>query len=198
MPYSSFTLSDIKQSFGISTKVAKLFNDILPQTPSQFLLNAIEMSHLFTLNSEKEKSEAIIFPIMAELKSKNKQKISIFSGRRLDVDIEKGLVGECDFIISNQPELFEIESPIISVIGAKKDDISLGIGQCIAQMIGSRIFNEKKGSSVEVLYGCVTTADDWLFLKLEKDLVSIDSEKYYLNQIPEILGIFQMILDQYK
>ncbi|MEK7434720.1 MAG: hypothetical protein AABZ74_16420 [Cyanobacteriota bacterium] len=197
MPYTSFTLNEIKKIFGVTNKVSKLFFNINKQEPSLTLLDSIENSHLFSLSSEKEKSEAIIFPIMIELKKKNKNKISIFSGRRLDVDSEKGLSGECDFIISNKPDLFEVDSPIIALIEAKKDDFTQGVAQCVAQMIGSRLFNEQRDITTPVIYGCVTNAREWQFLKLEDNLVTIDSDIYYLNQISELLGIFQTILEHY-
>lgn len=197
MPYTSFTLNEIKKIFGVTNKVSKLFFNINVQEPSLTLLDSIENSHLFSLSSEKEKSEAIIFPIMIELKKKNKNKISIFSGRRLDVDSEKGLSGECDFIISNKPDLFEVDSPIIALIEAKKDDFTQGVAQCVAQMIGSRLFNEQRDIITPVIYGCVTNAREWQFLKLEDNLVTIDSDIYYLNQISELLGIFQTILEHY-
>lgn len=199
MPYSNFTLETIEENFGVTNKFSKLFPSISTQEPSSLLKETLqETSNLLSLSSEKEKSEAIIFPIIFEMKRKNPKKISIFSGRRLDVDSTKGLVGECDFIISNKPNLFDIGSPVIAVIEAKKDDFSQGIAQCIAQMIGSRVFNEKKDTPVDVLYGCVTNAREWQFLSLESNIVTVDSDIYYLNQIPEILGIFQMILDKYK
>ncbi len=198
MAYTSFTLNDLKKKFGVTNRVSKLFFDLKPQQPSLTLLESIETSHLFSLTSEKEKSEAIIFPIMVELKKKNIDKISIFSGRRLDVDPTIGLLGECDFIISNKANLFEIESPIVAIIEAKKDDFSQGVAQCVGQMIGSRLFNENRESSIPILYGCVTNAREWQFLKLENNVVTIDSDIYYLNQIPDILGIFKVILDLYQ
>lgn len=197
MPYTNFTLNDIKKNFGVSSRISKLFINILPQEPSATLLDAIETSHLFSLLSEKEKSEALIFPVMVELKKKNRDKISIFSGRRLDVDSISGLAGECDFIISNKPDLFEVDSPIIALIEAKKDDFTQGVSQCVAQMIGSRMFNEQRGASTPIIYGCVTNAREWQFLRLQDDIVTIDSDIYYLNKISEVLGIFQIILDHY-
>jgi hypothetical protein len=198
MAYSNFTLDKIKQAFNVEARVSKLFFDVQTKEPSDILLRSIERAKLISLTSEKEKSEGIIFPIMLELKSNNMDKISFFSGRRLDVDSEKGLIGECDFIISNKPNLFEVDSPIIALIEAKKDDISLGVAQCIAQMIGSKLFNENKNITLPVIYGCVTTAKEWSFLKLQDNLVVIDSDTYFLNQLPEILGIFQTIIDMYK
>ncbi|MEM6698189.1 MAG: hypothetical protein AAF806_12045 [Bacteroidota bacterium] len=39
-----------------------------------------------------------------------------------------------------------------------------------------------------IIYGAVTNAFDWVFLKLEDATVWIDLERYYLNQLPRLLG----------
>lgn len=198
MPYKSFTIHELEEKCNIVFKKEKLFKNIEPIEISQRLKEALSDSELFHLTSEKIKSEAIVFPIMTELKRKNKDKITIFSGERLDADDSIGLVGECDFIISNKPNLLEVESPILSVIEAKRDNLNLGIAQCAAQMVGSKIFNEKKKHPTDVLYGCVTNADDWQFLQLKNNVITLDTNKYYFNQIEEIIGIFQSIIDQYN
>jgi hypothetical protein len=43
----------------------------------------------------------------------------------------------------------------------------------------------------------VTTGNEWMFMQLEQDLL-IDTRIYYLNEINELLGVFQFILDYYK
>ncbi len=198
MAYSSFTLEQLKEDFELDIKVSKIFDDSIPShAPSEFLLSVLKSSEVFTLTSEKEKSEGIIFPVMVELKTLNLEKISIFSGRTLTADSSKGLVGECDFIISNKPNLFEVDSPIIALIEAKKDDISLGVAQCIAQMIGSKMFNEKHHQFFPRIYGCVSTGYEWKFITMEGQSVIIDTKIYFLPQLERILGIFQHIIQQY-
>ena len=197
MLYSQFTLEQLKENFNLDIRVNNLFDSIKPLPPSEILLTIIERSKLIPLSSEKEKSEGIIFPIMIELKSLNLDKISIFSGRRLDVDSEKGLAGECDFIISNKPNLFDIDSPIISLIEAKKNDVDSGVAQCIAQMLGSKMFNEKHNLSFPIIYGCVSTGYEWKFIKLEEKSVIIDKNNFFLSQLDIILGIFQNIIHNY-
>lgn len=198
MQYKSFTIHELEEKCNIVFKKEKLFKNIEPIEISQRLKEALSDSELFHLTSEKIKSEAIVFPIMAELKRKNRDKITIFSGERLDADDSIGLVGECDFIISNKPNLLEVESPILSVIEAKRDNLNLGIAQCAAQMVGSKIFNEKKKYPTDILYGCVTNADDWQFLQLKNNVITLDTNKYYFNQIEKIIGIFQHIIDHYN
>jgi co-chaperonin GroES (HSP10) len=65
-------------------------------------------------------------------------------------------------------------------------------------MIGARIFNQKMKQNMDTIYGCVTTADQWLFMKLEGNVVYIDTQKYAIQQLDTLLGILQYIIDQYK
>jgi co-chaperonin GroES (HSP10) len=64
-------------------------------------------------------------------------------------------------------------------------------------MIGAKLFNEKKGVNIPFIYGCVTTGDEWLFMKYENDIL-IDQKKYYLSELSDLLGIFQQIIGIYK
>jgi hypothetical protein len=57
---------------------------------------------------------------------------------------------------------------------------------------------KKKGVQTEKLYGCTTTGDDWIFLELVENQLTIDNRKYYLVEIRELLGVFQYIIDSFK
>ncbi len=64
-------------------------------------------------------------------------------------------------------------------------------------MIGAKVYNEKNNAKIDKIYGCVTTGEDWLFMKLEKD-ITIDRRKYFLSELGELLSVFQNIIDEYK
>lgn len=198
MAYTEFTLTELQDRFQLRVHQETIFKDIQPVQPSSRLQQSLEDARMFYLTSEKIRSEAIVFPVLLELKRRNVDKISLFSGFNLNADKDQGLIGECDFIVSaSAADLIEINSPILTLIEAKKADISLGIPQCIAQMIGSRVLNEKRHHPTQRIYGCVTTAEDWQFLLLEKNHVIIDASRYYLNEIENILGILQKIVDEH-
>jgi hypothetical protein len=63
------------------------------------------------------------------------------------------------------------------------------LGQCIAEMIAAKIFNEKAGVQNPVIYGTVTTGSVWQFLKLQGHEIVIDLSEYYLKDVNKILGI---------
>lgn len=197
MAYGDFSFEDIEQKFGIKNKVKRLFDDFQPIMPSERLIEALEMANELPVRSEKAKSETIVFPVLIELRKLNNKFFTIYSGDNLNVDEAQGLRGECDFILSKDIGSFSINFPILQIVEAKKNDLELGIPQCAAQLIGAKIFNERKGVFLDSIYGCVTTGNEWVFLKLETDIL-IDNRIYYLNEMEEILAVFQHIIDYYK
>jgi len=198
MAYSDFTLKDLKTKFGITNKVGQLFLEIAPLPISPSLQEDLNLAKILPVRSEKAKSELIIMPILIDLMKRNEQFFTIYSGDRLVADKVNGLSGECDFILAKQTGSFDINTPIITIVEAKKNDIEIGIPQCAAQMLGARIYNKEYGNQLDIIYGCVTTADDWIFLKLDKNVLFVDSQKYYLGNIEDLLGVFQYIIDHYK
>lgn len=197
MAYTDFSLDDIAAKFGVQNRTERLFSTIKSIEISEKMRENLDLAAELPVRSEKAKSETIVFPLLVELRRQNNKYFTIYSGDTLNADEKAGLKGECDFILAKDVHSFTMNYPIIQVVEAKKNDIEVGVPQCAAQLIGAKIFNEKKGIQVEKIYGCVTTGDEWLFMCLEKDII-IDTRKYYLTEMPEIMGIFQFIIDYYK
>ena len=110
----------------------------------------------------------------------------LFRGRH-PVDVPDWLAS----LLGRSPDAPEVRSPLAAVVEAKKNDIESGLGQCVAQLIGARIFNEREGLPAEALHGCITTGEIWQFLRLEGPDVLVDTRRYFLVEVSEILGIFQ-------
>lgn len=198
MPYSHFTLAKVKEEFELEEQDSvNLFGDILPIESSGWLKEALETGLRLARpsSSEKARSEFIVVPILFEIEKRNNECFAIYSGERLDVDQNRGLVGECDFILTKGKIKHTIQKPIFALVEAKKNDIDLGLGQCVAQMVGSQIFNK---GEINTIYGCVTTGEDWQFLKLEQNIITFDKKRYYINEVEKILGVLQYIVDFYK
>jgi len=200
MAYTDFTLSDLRNRFKVENKVLELFQEELIKEimPSDILKQQLKEAAELPIKSEKARSELIITPILLELRRNNDKFFTIYSGDTLNADKEKGLTGECDFILAKETGSFTINVPIITIVEAKRQDIELGINQCAAQLYGALIFNERSGNKLGKLYGCVTTADDWKFMSIEKNLISIDKRTYYKSEIDKIIGRFQSIIEFYK
>lgn len=156
-----------------------MFPQVVPVEVPALLRDVLDEGLSLALVSEKARSELIVMPILLTVRRQRHRAISIYSGQRLDVDPSSGLMGECDFILSAAPALPILQSPIVTLVVAKKNDIDGGLGQCAAQMIGARLFNERTGGAITSLYGCVTTGEAWQFLKLEQQMISRHASLLY-------------------
>ncbi len=199
MAYSDFNLKKVRSELNV--KLAErnaVFSHIKPAEISSYLKETLKRNVPLALaiNTEKARSELIIINILLEIKDKFSDKISLFSGIDFNVDKEKGLTGFCDFIISNSPEQLFLDSPVITIVEAKNENIISGLGQCIAEMYASEIYNENEGHHPPSIYGAVTTGDEWKFLKLAEDTAYIDTDNYYINDIEKIVGILTEMVQQ--
>lgn len=192
MAYSDFTLAKVQAAFGLSLKENRsLFAEVTGVQPSTLLMQTLEenLPLAIAINSEKARSEFIIAPILSEVRRQLHYEVSLFSGTEFNVDANQGLVGFCDFILSRSLEQYFISVPVVTIIEAKNENITAGLGQCVAAMVAAQLFNQKAGNNVERVYGCVTTGTAWKFLTLEEKVVSIDSIEYYIKEADKILGI---------
>lgn len=192
MPYSQFSVEQIKTNFGITfTRRVGLFADIPEIEPSHFLQETLQFNLPLALeiNSEKARSELIVAPILVEIKKRLPERMSLFSGREFNVDPARGLSGYCDFLISRSPEQLVIESPVIALVEAKNDNIQSGLGECMAETIAAQIFNQRQENDIQTIYGVVTTGSIWKFFKLEGIAIEIDTDEYFINNVAKILGI---------
>ncbi|MBE9250253.1 hypothetical protein IQ226_14065 [Dolichospermum sp. LEGE 00240] len=192
MAYSDFKLQEVVRKFGLTiNEKVDLFADT-PEREASAILDTVLKTNVplaLAINTEKARSEMIIAPVLIEIKNIFTEEISLFSGVDFNVDPEQGLNGVCDFIISKSPEQLFITSPIITIVEAKNENIKVGLGQCIAEMIAAQLFNQKEGHYLDLIYGIVTTGNMWKFLKLQDQVVYIDFSEYYIKDIKKILGI---------
>jgi hypothetical protein len=199
MPYSQFTFSKVKEQFDLTIAEGIRFfpEHIAPIAPSPKLLAILEdIPWAIAVDTEKARSEVIINPILLELRRIFDRQISVFSGEEFSVDPAIGLTGFCDFLISKSPEQLAIEAPAIVVIEAKKADLKVGIGQCIAEMVAAQRFNQASDRPVSAIYGCISSGTQWRFLKLENSVVTIDLTDYPLLPVEVILSFFVWMIKE--
>ena len=199
MSYSDFTLKKVKDEFGLNVvEDQDLFSRISEIQISEYLSVTLNYNVplAMAVGTEKARSEFIIANILLELRKILYNKISLFSGIILDVDKERGLTGFCDFIISKSQEHFYISAPIIAVVEAKNENLVGGLGQCIAEMYASSLFNQREGLNLPVIYGAVTTGNTWKFLRQEGDNVYIDLQEYHIANANKIIAILVEMVNQ--
>ncbi len=200
--YSKFTYNDLSE-LGLEVDVVDLFigETISPVKPSIRLTETLLEASEVSLDSEKARSEFLIAPTLRELQRNNKTVFAVYSGFNFTVDAERGLQGFCDYLLAKLPLKLVPTTPIIAVVVEAKLSGSLAAAtpQCVAEMYASRIWNEKKGEPVHVIYGIITNGESWLFLRYKQGtIIEVDNKTYSLEKIENILGILQHIVNQFK
>ncbi len=199
MPYSSYTLKRVKEKFDLEiVENRDLFSETGEVGVSDYLKTTLDYNVPLALaiSTEKARSELIVSNVLLELKKYLNNEVSLFSGINFDVDKDRDLNGFCDYILSRSSEQFYLSSPVAAIVEAKNEQVTSGLGQCVAEMIASEIFNEREGNIVDKIYGAVTTGNIWKFLEYRKGRVCIDISEYYIANVSKIIGIFVKMVRQ--
>ena len=195
MAYADFDIEMAESRLGVVVHTADLFPGLVSHPVPAWLIDQLKRASTLPFVSEKARSELVISPILLAVREMSSDRMSVLSGIRFDVQPDQGLVGECDFLLSLSDPLPVVRPPVITLVEAKKQDIDAGLGQCIAQMVAARIFNERHEKTGPV-FGCVTTAEIWQFLRLDGSAVKLDPTRRLISEVGELLGVFQRILEQ--
>jgi hypothetical protein len=189
---SDFTLKTVRETFSLIVEEPNnLFAETSEVVPSNFLQTMLnENTALATgINTEKAGSELIIAPILLDVRRHFDFQIGFFSGSEFNVHQSLGLNGYCDYILTASSEIYEVRTPVVTLVEAKDENIKVGLGQCIAEMVAAQLFNERQGNSINCIIGAVTTGTDWKFIQLIDKNLKIDKRDYYIVEINNILGI---------
>jgi hypothetical protein len=191
MPYSSFTFAKAKKELELTIEEGDRFlPELEPIAPSPRLTAALEdLPWAIAVGSERAKSESIIYPVLQEVRRILNGQISLFSGKDFTVDVEKGLNGYVDYLLSRSREQLEIEAPVVMLVEAKRDNLNEGIGQCIAEMVAAAQFNQSNGLLLKTIYGAVSNGTQWRLMKLVEKNVTIDLMDYPILPVDHILAM---------
>jgi len=100
MAYSGFTLAQLKEQFQLEERRERLFTRIPAVQPSAWLQETLALGYELPPETEKERSERIVSPILLECLRQSHTSFAFFSGVTMEGDASLGLTGECDFILS--------------------------------------------------------------------------------------------------
>lgn len=197
--YSDFReMASVLNEFGLDLTKEKdtLFADASPIQPSD-VLRAIFERYATTviLDGDRAKAAGVIAPILTELQDFAKTHLlNMFPGHRMDINKTKGLWGECDYLITNCDYGIELTPPVvIAVVQIHDSDMEAALAQCIAVMVGAQKLNELD-DYFGVVYGVVTSADQWSFLSLRDDIVNVDPTDTY-PPVDTIFGILMAMVN---
>ena len=197
MAYGDFTASDISKRFNLKFKKEKLFADIKPIKPSDWLIETINNAIDFGFDSVESRSEGLVTPVLLELSFINNHSYTEYYRMNFDIDEQNGLAGECDLIFSFSRVQEFITDPFFCLTNAEatKKEVEQGIIQCAAQLIAGKKLNDLEDGVHQVFYGCCTTGLEWTFLQYTDGQIVIAEKRYLFNELSQLLGVLQHILD---
>lgn len=132
-----------------------------------FTMIAESLKDRISFINEATICERIISPMLTII-ANHYQQLHVWSHVPYNVDEEKGLVGEPDYLIAPQTKYGSMEKPSLCVIEAKRDDFDSGWTQALAEMVASSILG------AETCYAMVTTGKIWEFGQLEQGRFTVD------------------------
>jgi hypothetical protein len=188
MSYSDFTLEQAIDRFDLNLQTEPFLMSSVE--PSSELISMLQryLPLATSISTEKARNELIVTPILLAVRELFPERIGYFSGRTLAVDVNLGLNGECDFLLSADANQTIVKAPIVVIVEAKNADLSGGLGQCTAQMIGAARFNQNRDRERQI-YGAVTTGTNWKLLTLNRQELKISLDEYLVPpQLPLVLG----------
>ena len=148
-----------------------------------WLADSLGRGMRLALVSEKARSEFIVAPILLAVREAAGDRVAILSGQRLDVNADRSLSGECDFLLARSEPVPRLRAPLMAVVGG-------GLGQCVAQMVAAQLYNERAGEPPTTVYGCVTTGEGWQFLGLTGTAVTLHRPRLYIDDVGAVLAAF--------
>ena len=128
---------------------------------------AEKLNSTISFINEVATGEDIIKPIL-NLVDKKYEALHVWSHLTYNVDKEKGLVGEPDYLIAPMTDQALMSIPPICVIEASPKKFDEGWAQALAEMIAASI------QGIDISYGVVTTGKSWEFAKLENNVFTKD------------------------
>jgi hypothetical protein len=111
--------------------------------------------------------EKIISPVL-NIVAKKYDQLNVWSHVPYNIDEQKGLVGEPDYLIAPRTKYGGMARPSLCIIEAKRDNFDEGWTQALAEMVASSL------TGASLCYGVVTTGKTWEFGKLEHDTFTVD------------------------
>ncbi len=184
MAYGKFeSVEQVARIFTIKVKDDFVVENKSIQLPKQ-LLQDINTKLLDSLSFRNEATicNKVITPILNAVAEHNKP-LNVWIEEPFNVDSQKGLVGEPDYLIAPATDYGGMELPPLCIIEAKKQDWDGGWAQALAEMVAASF------QGAEICYSAVTTGKIWQFGTLDNSIFSKDP-----NQISATREL-QLVLD---
>lgn len=191
MSFSQFkNIADVQKAYNIRYAESSFISSIEVTVPP-VLIEEFEFNkeNIDIFSSEASRSELIVSPLLRAVYKNHSKNYSFWIQKPIAFD--KVLSGTPDYIFSKRSSLGKtvLETPIVIVVEAKKNDFEQGWGECLAELVASQKINNDKKS----VYGIVTDGNLWQFSRLNTDLFTKNEKNYTIDDIQELYGALEYL-----
>ena len=162
MPYGQFeSVEHVASLFSVTVKDASVTGSRRIEIP-EILLDSIAARLFDSLSFRNEVTvrNKVITPMLT-IVAENNAPLNVWIEEPFNVDREKGLVGEPDYLVAPPTAHGGMAVPRLCIIEARKQDWDQGWTQALAEMVAASLRGAQKCHSV------VTTGKIWQFGTLE-------------------------------
>jgi len=178
--FSGLTLKEAMQSVRQQELVSwKL--QVPPLAPTEALLTHLNRLSVFDLTRSEAAKVLLIDALVAEAVFLHPG-LKVWKSEPLESDT---LVGVADYLIA--PKRAYVETPLLCVVEAKRDDFEQGRVQCVAELAVCRWNNQQQKLDLDV-YGIVSNGQGWVFYKLTREGAVFETGLFTTQDLPKLLG----------
>jgi hypothetical protein len=183
--YSGFTLKEAMKLVAAEEFTSWRLN-APKRLPSPVLQENLRRLESFDLQTTEQAKTLLIDDLFREIVPEH-PKLKVWKAAPLSTD---RLTGVADYLVT--PRRAYIETPLLCVAEAKRDDFEQGRAQCVTEMFACQWNNRQESHAVDV-YGIVSNGQDWQFYKLTLTNGIYETEIYPMTNLPELLGALDHI-----
>ena len=186
--YSDIRLPEAMRLIGRDKFIRWQINAAVWQ-PSDALKTHLRRLEAFDLQTTEQAKTLLIDALFAEIVPEYSM-LKVWKAASITTDT---LTGVADYLIA--PHKVYLETPLLCVAEAKRDDFERGRAQCLAEMVACQWNNRQQGLEVEV-YGIVSNGQGWQFYKLLPSGETHETELYTIAYLPELLGALNYLCSE--
>ncbi len=187
--FSSFTYAEAFKQLNI-TDLNHWEIHAEPVVLSAFFRERLQrLEQTFNLQGYEESKKLLIDAICEEAII-TRDRLRIWKGPQLEGDIATGYV---DYLVAERKRY--LDTPLLCIIEAKKDDFEQGLAQCLVEMQACQWQNSQVDRPIDV-FGIVTNGEGWQFYRLALTGEVYGTPLYSVGDMELLLGrlryIFQL------
>lgn len=193
MAFSDYkSLAQVQQEFQIRYQEKDFVPELWTDVPALFLNEFdFNLTVMDAFSSEAARCELVIFPVIREVYKRYADRASLWIQKPFSAD---GMLnGTPDYMLSRKSNLGKtiLETPLVLVVEAKRNDFEQGWGQCLAELVAA----DRLNSQSRPVYGIVTDGKLWEFGRLHHQVFTKNSASYTITDLEKLFCVLNGLFD---